>query len=76
MKQALFAALLLLPLSAAAQTTPPSSSYEMQSIQNEMVQQLQAKLQLQAQVLALTAQVGELQKKLAEAPPVPAPKKD
>jgi hypothetical protein len=79
MKQALFVALLLLPLSAAAQqpTQAPSRS-EMQSLQNEMVQQLQAKLALQAQVLDLTAQLGELRQQLAakDAPAPAAPKKD
>ena len=85
MKQAIFVALLLLSLSAAAQQVqpqqPPSRS-EMQSIQNEMVQQLQAKLQLQAQVFDLTAKLDELQKqldaekKLAAASPPPAQKKD
>lgn len=74
MKQALFVALLLLPLSAAAQTASSSRS-EMQSVSTEVLEQLQAKMQFRAQVLDLTAKVDEL-KKLAEAPSVPAPKKD
>ena len=69
-------AFLLLPLSAAAQSVQPPSRYEMQSLQNEMVQQLQAKLQLQAQVLDLTAKVEELQKQLATKDATPPAKKD
>lgn len=78
MKQALFVALLLLPLSAAAQTTQPSSSRsEMQAMQNEMAVQLQAKLQFEAQVIDLTAKVSELQAKLDAVPKPPSPgKKD
>lgn len=80
MKQALFVALLLLPLSAAAQTAPPSSSRsEMQSVSTEVLEQLQAKMQFRAQVLDLNAQIAELQKQLAAKAPepvVPAPKKD
>ena len=79
MKQALFVALLLLPLSAAAQTASSSRS-EMQSVSTEVLEQLQAKMQFRAQVLDLTAKIDELQKQLAakEVPvsPVPAPKKD
>jgi septal ring factor EnvC (AmiA/AmiB activator) len=77
MKQAFFVAFLLLPpLSAEAQTGQPQtvpSRSEMQSVQNEMVQQLQAKLQLQAQVLDLTAEVDRLRKQLAAENTAPIP---
>jgi hypothetical protein len=75
-KQAIIAIVLLLPFTALAQPAQPPSRYEMQSLQNEMVQQLQAKLQLQAQVLDLTAKVEELQKQLATKDATPPAKKD
>lgn len=65
MKQALFiVAALLLPITAEAQTPPPTRS-EMQATLNEVGVQLQAKLALQAQVLDLQAQVVDLQKQIA-----------
>jgi hypothetical protein len=74
-KQALFAALFLLPVAASAQ---PAPSPELQAAQTEILQQLSAKLLAQTQVIDLKAQVADLQKQLdaAKAAPPAPPKKD